>query len=156
MTYALFLSEMISVTIASAVGLDLPVAARVVVPPKSMHMVPLGVRVAVVQERADTYVRQPSSTSATFTPCSERCDWRLETHLGNTPLVAPHATTTIPADFGDELRIPIYNTSTEPFVIEKGSCYFSAVAGDLSPLAVSVHTGMLETGKQVNMMMLFN
>ena len=137
-----------SVTIASAVGLDLPVAARVVVPPKSMHMVPLGVRVAVVQERADTYVRQPSSTSATFTPCSERCDWRLETHFGNTPLVAPHATTTIPADFGDELRIPIYNTSTEPFVIEKGSCYFSAVAGDLSPLAVSVHTGILETGKR--------
>lgn len=55
--------------------------------------------------------------------------------ISNTPLVMHNSIGLIDSGYLGNLKVPLHNTSTEPFFVERGKRYVQLVNGDLSPVS---------------------
>lgn len=62
--------------------------------------------------------------------------WLLpRSSISKTPLIMHNSLGLIDGGYLGNLKVPFYNTSTEPFFIERGKRYVQLVHGDLSPVS---------------------
>lgn len=54
--------------------------------------------------------------------------------ISNTPLVMHNSIGLIDCGYLGNIKVPLYNTSSEPFFVERGKRYVQLVNGDLSPV----------------------
>lgn len=67
-----------------------------------------------------------------------------------TPLIMKNSVGLIDSGYLGNIKAPLYNTSSEPFHIQKGQRYVQLVNGDLSPVAMKIYTKHRATTRSSN------
>jgi len=123
-------------------GLDLFIVNNQMIPPNETVLVDLGVKC------------QSVSYKKSFLDCIHLIKKKItynsyfllpRSSISKTPLMMRNSMGLIDACYTGNLKVPLYNTSNEPFYLKRGERYVQLIQADLSPITMELVSELRKT-----------